>query len=566
MEADVLDRLRVALATGGELDLSGDSPRDAVEGLGWGDDRAVSAEMVRSVLLERHAPSDPRGLSLAGARITGSLDLSGAELTVPLRFEDCYFDEAPQMASIKCRDLMFPGSVAPGLNLALARIRGLLRLDSGFRSLATVVVSGAHIDDGLVLSGAELQDPDGSALEMIGTEVGGDALLGNGFACHGRIAATGLVVAGVTYFEDAELSSPDGDALILDRSSLRQMVILSGAHSSGRIKIDGATIGGQLVCRGTEITDCSDAAGLALQGTQVGDSVYLDEGFTCESGVNAGHVRIEGTLAVKGLAGDLNLQSSTIQDAFIDLRSCTVLDLMHASIGTLEAHREPVIALAGLELPIGDDLPPEVVRVGFVRAATQTAFRTGAWPYAELRAIGWRLQDVHGEIATERTLAASWLDTYSEGYAPQPWHELASVYERNGHPHDARWLRWQAARRTTKAMPLPSRPIRWLYGAFVGYGYYPLLAVLWLLLAVLLAGALLAIVQGCAPEIGETLGLANPWLVAVQVVVPSAVGLGQDSWKEAPPWLAWPLIALGTFGWIQTALLLAGVTGLLRKS
>ena len=50
------------------------------------------------------------------------------------------------------------------------------------------------------------------------------------------------------------------------------------------------------------------------------------------------------------------------------------------------------------------------------------------------------------------------------------------------------------------------------------------------------------------------------------VVLPSATVAGVEDVTVNAPWLIWALNALRTFGWIQTAILLAGVTGLLRRS
>jgi hypothetical protein len=44
-------------------------------------------------------------------------------------------------------------------------------------------------------------------------------------------------------------------------------------------------------------------------------------------------------------------------------------------------------------------------------------------------------------------------------FVAQPWHELANVYDRNGQPADARWMRWKAARGVTRTSPRWSRLI-----------------------------------------------------------------------------------------------------------
>jgi hypothetical protein len=82
----------------------------------------------------------------------------------------------------------------------------------------------------------------------------------------------------------------------------------------------------------------------------------------------------------------------------------------------------------------------------------------------ELDASGWRLGNVRGAIRHNRRAAAAWLtanrgDKNSE-FLAQPWHELANVYDRNGQPADARWLRM-----LTRTSPPGPKLIRWIYGA-----------------------------------------------------------------------------------------------------
>ena len=109
---------------------------------------------------------------------------------------------------------------------------------------------------------------------------------------------------------------------------------------------------------------------------------------------------------------------------------------------------------------------------------------------SELSASGWRLGDVQGLIRHDKKAAADWLrrENQTEEFVPQPWHELANVYERNGQPADARRMRFKAAQGVTRTSPWWSKPIRWIYGALVGHGYYPLIAAMWLILAIVASG------------------------------------------------------------------------------
>ncbi|WP_232550089.1 hypothetical protein [Propioniciclava soli] len=60
--------------------------------------------------------------------------------------------------------------------------------------------------------------------------------------------------------------------------------------------------------------------------------------------------------------------------------------------------------------------------------------------------------------------------------------------------------------------------------------------------------------------------MLDPWLYGAAVVIPPAAALTTDAWTITAPWVAWTMNALKAFGWFQTAILIAGVTGLLRKT
>ncbi len=213
-------------------------------------------------------------------------------------------------------------------------------------------------------------------------------------------------------------------------------------------------------------------------------------------------------------------------------------------------------------------------------------------------------------LRTDRKIAARWLAS-APSFVAQPWHELAQVYDRNGQPSDARFLRLRAARLTTKHAPWWSKPPRWGYGLLVGYGYFPLVAGAWLVAAVFTAWLIggthtaafvpsnpaalqSALVSSAAagktnalrpatqntPSVtaSKVTGATNcdqlgsypclrPLLYSLDVVLPPTVTTGQSTaWRPTQDWIAYTLTSLRTFGWLLTALLLAGVTGLLRKT
>jgi hypothetical protein len=90
-----------AFPRGSEVDLqSGDPGADdpSADG-GWGDARAVRAEVIAALLLGAQ-PAEPgciAMISLRGARICGRLALSHAEVRATVVLRDCFFEERPDL-------------------------------------------------------------------------------------------------------------------------------------------------------------------------------------------------------------------------------------------------------------------------------------------------------------------------------------------------------------------------------------------------------------------------------------------------------------------------------------
>ena len=150
----------------------------------------------------------------------------------------------------------------------------------------------------------------------------------------------------------------------------------------------------------------------------------------------------------------------------------------------------------------------------------------------------------------------------------QACHEVAAVYDRQGRPADARRLRVWAARQMTQRGPKRLWPIRGLSDAFNGYGYHTLRPAYYLAGAIL--ASMLLVFFNLFAFIPANPNLAtpppNPWLYGAAIVLPAIAIPGLDRWVVTEWWIASWLLILKVVAWIQAALLLAGLTGLLKKS
>lgn len=217
-------------------------------------------------------------------------------------------------------------------------------------------------------------------------------------------------------------------------------------------------------------------------------------------------------------------------------------------------------------------------------------------------AHGWRVGTIHGYLRTDRKALKSWLSAIpvsavngpKRGFSSQPWKAMAQTLDSMGQPEDARWLLRKAAGRSTKCGPNSLKPIRLIFAALVGYGYRPWRVIPWLI-SLFLATCLLCIgfaqdftpvdlraatvtaAPGQSQVLGERMsGRSNPgppnypefspWLFAVDTTLPVAMTGQSAAWRVTEnEWLPATFSVFKAFAWSLTALLLAAITGLLRK-
>src|SRR5688572_15507929 len=110
------ERVWRAFSHGESVDFLAETDEDVAAGAGWGAERTVRAAVLRTLLLNGpQEDSAIAALSLAGARVSGMLDLQYATVDHPARLRHCYFDEVPRFYACRLRELNLSESVLPGL-------------------------------------------------------------------------------------------------------------------------------------------------------------------------------------------------------------------------------------------------------------------------------------------------------------------------------------------------------------------------------------------------------------------------------------------------------------------
>jgi hypothetical protein len=586
-----------ALQDGAQLDLSRGQDVDVSHATEWSAARRLPGEALRAALLKPDVRADPRGLTIRGAYITGLTDLADLRLAFGLHFESCDFEQPADWSRLMVASLRLTDCTMSGLTL-----------------------DHAHINEVLDLQGVILTNKGGTALDLDSAEIKGGALLKRS-AATGEVRAVGVTIGGQFDLRGTKLNNGGGVALALDGADIKGEVFLNPVRVTGEMRAIGATLGSNLNLQGARLHNVGGVA-LYLDGASIKGSAILERvtvvtgevralGVTIGSELNLKHATLhnDGGVAlyldaadIKGevflnavtVTGDVQARSVAVggpvdlEDAKLSSEGGNALYMESARLHHLWLTPAAVkgrIALDGAQITLL--ITPDDMKV---------------FTSSELTAFGWRLGDVSGPIRHNRKAAADWLShAKAEEFVPQSWHELANVYERNGQPADARWMRWKAAQGVTRTSPWWSKLIRMIYGVLVGHGYYPLIAAVWLILAIVASGIIVTAnagiftptatnkaawktpppagqpappITGATPcqDLQDRSSCLNPVLYAFDNALPGTLATGQAAqWTAngAQGWNTWIPYTLGGLkiaSWILVALLLAGVTGLLRKT
>ncbi|GAB1645333.1 hypothetical protein KRMM14A1259_57560 [Krasilnikovia sp. MM14-A1259] len=315
--------LILSVARGEQLDLAGDGPVDEAAMRSWGEDRTISASVIRDLLRGRLvADPDPHGLRLRGARIAGRIDLENITTKLWLELSDCYLTDG-----VNLRDAQLPAVALIGCRIEQpahseeAPVDAIRVVTSMFvLSQATVLADSAagavKVTDARVGildgAGARSENTSGPALvaEQIQASQAVDLreLVATGVGKRGTISLDGARISGVLAGDGARCENTSGPALSANRMQVDHGVFLrelvaTGAGEQGAVHLSGARISGQLACEGAQWNNTSGPA-LSAESMQVDHDALLRElvatGGGEQGAIHLGGTRIGGQLACEG--------------------------------------------------------------------------------------------------------------------------------------------------------------------------------------------------------------------------------------------------------------------------
>lgn len=532
--------------------------------------------------------------------VRGTADCSGMRTTGSVHAADAQF------AQLKLQNAVLHREDGVAANFARVKVSGKSSL-TGLKAFGQFTAQDAEFGSFLDFDGARFVNSQSEALKIDGARIGGGVTLRHVFAL-GKVSATGLRPRSLE-ISSTKIQGPPGDvSLDLSGANVTDLTLVKDAAFHGTFRAVGARFS-QLSIGSTSFfapdfltpdgDPCSAASASVVRsgqppaaedpgGVSAGDvALHLDQtvvagdavldGICAKGEVRAIGANVQGKLVIDGGTRLQKGNSGNGKSHALGLDLATIQVLMlkrFTAEGGLNFRATKIRALY-----VDDDVDP-------------------GNPLPDISsAQGWELGSVHGYLHADRQRTQDWLDTMKpngrnftrwwsgEEFVSQPWKEMAKVFEQSGQPAAARKLRYEAAKRTTQFAPAWSKPLRWLYLAFTGYGYYPLIAIAWLI-AIGLAVFILASTQasdftpteasaslsqgvpvtGASSEPPARYPQFQPALFAVETAVPAADTGQARAWRvTGNSWLPIVLGAFKAFGWLLTALLLAGITGLLRK-
>ncbi|MEU4720745.1 hypothetical protein AB0G06_14045 [Nonomuraea dietziae] len=601
----LLHRLREASARGVLVDLrTGDPDADDVTGSDrWDADRTVPAETLRAVLLGgvERVPGEVAAVRLAGARIRGVLDLSHADVEIPLFLTACSFTHTPDLTWSRLRTVELDGCAVPGLAARFARVEGSVTLTS---SVITKMadLSGARVGGQLDLSGSRLSPSDDVAFDGSGLLVEADLIGRQGFLSTGEVRLQGARVAGSVYLEGATFAGEvrlrnanvSGDLVLSDASmdnaadtvldaehlNVGGSMLCSRVTTHGEIKLYSAHVTGQLVFIGAHLDNPGGSALISEDGLTTGGSVLFSDAV-----VRGAILMYRAT--VGGMLSFMNARLDHPGATALALDGLKVESLLHCG-GTFTA--EGGIRLGGARIgaaftldgallsnPDGHALTCSDATMAVLRLRTRKPIvgtvdvrhahvanlddDLSSWP-EHLRLDGFTYDALVAPATVEERLA--WIGRDTNGHRlRQPYEHLSAIYRRLGDDAAARQVLLIKHRRGRVELPWYGRAWGHLQDVTVGYGFRPLRAAAWLV-GLLVAGTAFYALNPPHPLEAGKAPAFNPPFYTLDLLLP-VIDFGQErAFNPTGPW-QWLAYAFVLSGWILATTIVAAVTRSLSR-
>jgi hypothetical protein len=516
--------------------------------------------------VDLHGLSDPAGVSFAGSRFAGRLDLEGARLGANLRLSAVAAGEIRLLHGTVGGSALLDGirighgldlerlSVAgnlnlrraqlPGVNLLAASIAGDLSFEDGSVSgwawlenlrigsdlfmqrarLARTDLIGASVEGNLLLTGAKVDGP----LDLRAIKIGGDLLMDGG-ASFQSVALPDATIGDNLRFGGAHLKG----ALAMPAARVGHLLALGPeATFGGPIDLSYTHVEG-----GARLSGSRFAGDVALDGVAIGQNLVVTEGATIAGRLSATFARIGSNVDFTG--GHFNS---------VDLTGMTI-----GSEIRLASSDHPVIAWGpGAKLTL--------------RNVTAKALQDlpQAWP-ADLDVEGFTYQQLggygdgegEGIAGRDAQLLIDWL-AKQKRYSPQPYRTLSEVLRGSGYPDKAKQVLYAGYLRewgSGSGLDSAWDSLRW---AIIGFGVYPQRSALWILVLVPLGAVIIGFDR--AVRLRAMRGV-DRLIYSFDALLPFVTLRQEHNAFDLQSWPKYYLYFHKVMGYVLIAFLLAALTG-----
>ncbi len=538
------------------------------------------------VFLDGHFETDGKVI-LAGATIGGDVKCDSGQFTkLDLR-------RTTITGNLECPNSKFSNKGRYALMGEMLIVKGSIFLISGFESEGEINLTSATIGGGLVCDGGQFLNADGCAINAEGSNIKhgismcniNQGILCKRFMVEGEVSLSGAQVGG-NLSCNGFLTNKGGYVFTSPRMTVEgDVFLIEGFEAEGEVNLIGTKIGGQLNCQGAKFLNEKSRA-LVADLVTVGGNVFLSNGFKAKGEVRLIHAKIGGQLicneghfintdgyALNGekmrVDGDVFMQDS--------FEAKGKISLIHATLGSLKWG--DIISLPKVILDLRS------ARIGKLCDGLEN------WPESGRLFLNGLVYDEICDCSTkDANTRIEWIRRQGHHeFHPQPYEQLAAVLQKNGYENDAKkvliaknndYVRIKRPRSFEKINC-------YLLKLTIGYGYRPWRTLWWIFAFVILGTALFGIgfKKGLVVPIDATGHISefNPLAYSFDAFVP-LVDLYQESFWLPDATLefqyriskdsAIPIkgshlriyLWIHIFaGWILTTLLIAGLTGLVKK-
>lgn len=570
----------------------------------------VRATVIAAILCAESGPSSNSRLTLRGARITGSLDLSYARIEHSITFRDCVFEEPVVLAEARLGALTLDGSSFPGIDATNLDVDGDLGL-SGVSSSRAVQLTGAHLHRDVRLYGAHLRHGEDQeiALDADHLVVDGSVAGGRGFEASGTVTMAGARVSGSVRLDGAKITADDKRAVAFhgDGMTVGHDFNAQGLSAEGEVRLVDATIASTLELRGAKLINAGRVA-LRLDRAEISSSLYCDNGFMAVGEVCAIGAHVKGsvylnnselgtptpTSGATGPAGvALRLVRSKIDGDF----GCWEGFVAHGAIDLARSSVAGEFRIVTTELK-GYPKAADLTNCQFATVALSGEPPAGFLDFTRAKAdffkdsaAYWQSGNIVLDEFEYRSIQMTWVTVKQreqwlsrameasrrkpggdhDGYLPQPYEQLAAVYRRAGDDLAARHIQLAKYRRRNRVTNWRRWYIKlWnlVQDAVIGYGYAPMRALTWLV-GLFALGALLFRYGATPYSISSghhSFTLSNSVGYTLDLLLPTSALQERQVWQSSSGLGEVAASGLVVFGWLLTATVFAAAARVLQRN